>query len=275
MEAFLSGHAETSMFLRGNLAAHGIGASEAANATDFWLWEDAGRLAGVFGATRSGNLMLQLPGRAPEALAAAARALKGRPFKALTGEARQAEAFLKVLGQWDGLRVNDLEPLYRLDLSKLPGGASPLRRARSEELPMLSAWFAAYERDLGFAAADPAEARLQAFLRAEEAVSGGSAVRLLTEADRPVAMAALNAEAVDCVQLGGVYVPEGARNAGLGRRVARAVLAEARDRGARTAILFANNPAAARAYEAIGFERIGDYRIAMPQAPTVLGEVPK
>ena len=52
----------------------------------------------------------------------------------------------------------------------------------------------------------------------------------------------------------------------LGREVTRALLAEARDNGARQAVLFANNDAAARAYQAIGFRQVGWYRIAFLKA---------
>ncbi len=47
----------------------------------------------------------------------------------------------------------------------------------------------------------------------------------------------------------------------------RALLAEAAAGGARQAVLFANNPAAVRAYRAIGFRQVGDYRIAFLDTP--------
>lgn len=48
-------------------------------------------------------------------------------------------------------------------------------------------------------------------------------------------------------------------------------LAEARAAGARVAILFSNNDAASRAYEAIGFRRVGDYRVCVLNRPIFLG----
>ena len=89
----------------------------------------------------------------------------------------------------------------------------------------------------------------------------------MLEDDAPVAMAAINASVRDQVQVGGVFVPRENRNCGLGRKVTTAVLQKARTEGANTAILFANNPPAARAYEAMGFQQIGWYRIALLQTP--------
>jgi predicted GNAT family acetyltransferase len=53
----------------------------------------------------------------------------------------------------------------------------------------------------------------------------------------------------------------------LARKVTRALLAEARASGAREAILFSNNDAASRAYRSIGFEQVGQYRIAFLHSP--------
>ena len=69
--------------------------------------------------------------------------------------------------------------------------------------------------------------------RGARAAIAGFPMRLLLEAGAPVAMAGINARVGDVVQVGGVFVPEGARNRGLGRRVTAALLREeARGRGA-------------------------------------------
>ena len=45
------------------------------------------------------------------------------------------------------------------------------------------------------------------------------------------------------------------------------LLAEARENGAHKAILFAAGETASKIYESIGFERIGDYRVALFETP--------
>ena len=84
-----------------------------------------------------------------------------------------------------------------------------------------------------------------------------------TPAGVPVAMSAVNARLPDMVQIGGVYVPPELRSRGRGGAVVAAQLLEERARGVREAVLFANNDAAARAYERIGFARVGSYRVAI------------
>ena len=62
ISAFLSRHIETSMFLMGNLEAHGIGNTDHPHGTRFHLREADGTITGVFGRTNHGMLMCQAPG---------------------------------------------------------------------------------------------------------------------------------------------------------------------------------------------------------------------
>ncbi|WP_010141020.1 GNAT family N-acetyltransferase [Oceanicola sp. S124] len=263
MEAFLARYPETSMFLRSNLAAEGVGLTEHPYSGDYLIWPAEGDIRAVFGISGRGFLMLQCPGAEPEALQAAATHFAGRRMRGLTGEADQAGAYLQALGLAGEISRNEVEPLYRLDLSDLPAMPGSTRAPQPGDEPLLTRWFLDYITDTGLAPADPAEALDEAERRARDAVAGYPC-RLMVEEGRPVAMAALNSQVADVVQVGGVFVPREARNRGLGRQVTALVLAHARDAGARMALLFAASPTAARAYEAIGFQRIGSYRVAMP-----------
>jgi len=106
--------------------------------------------------------------------------------------------------------------------------------------------------------------------RAERALATGD-VRLLELDGAPVAMTAINARLPDMVQIGGVYTPEELRGRGYARLAVALHMAEERAKAVRTAILFASGPAACRAYEAIGFERIGTYSLAILREPVRLG----
>ena len=165
-------------------------------------------------------------------------------------------------------RMNHVEPLFRLDLADLPQGAGYNRPARSAGAELLAGWFAAYMQETGLGQGDPALGIAEANDRVQTALDGGPR-RLLDDAeDRPLAMAALNPRAGDSVQVGGVFVQPENRGRGLGRAVTRPLLAQARDRGAREAILFSNSDAATRAYRSIGFRQVGQYRIAFLHRPT-------
>jgi GNAT superfamily N-acetyltransferase len=270
LEAFLAQHPATSMFLRGNLA-HGLGPSDHPHATRYHLCPASGPIAAVLGLTRSGMVLCQTGG-VDKAIPVFAQALAGQIVTGFSGEAGQIGALMAQLALQSprDFRMDHTEPLFRLDLADLPDGGDVIRPARAEEVDLLTGWFTAYMQDTGLGAGDPAAGIAEARDRAQAAALGSS-VRLLVEGGMPVAMAALNARAGDMVQVGGVYVPPARRNQGLGRRMTRALLTEARGQGAREAVLFANNEAAARAYLGIGFRQIGQYRIAFLHAPQRMG----
>lgn len=266
LEAFLARFPATSMFLRGNLEAHGLGASNSPNATVYYLYSADGSIQAVLGMTRSGMVLCQLAD-APDSLAALVPALSGQQIVGLSGDAAQIGWLIEALrlGPAD-FRMNHVEPLFHLDLARLPEGDENLRTPVVDDQPLIGAWFRTYLVETGLGLDGPSVED-----RAARAVAGGL-IRFLEEDGRPVAMAAINARAGKSVQIGGVFVPPEARNRGLGRRVTRAVLSEARESGATDAFLFSNNDAASRAYRSIGFGQIGYYRVAFLSTPRVLGE---
>ncbi|HEU5059432.1 MAG TPA: GNAT family N-acetyltransferase, partial [Kofleriaceae bacterium] len=95
------------------------------------------------------------------------------------------------------------------------------------------------------------------------------ALWVLRRAGKPVAMTALNARLPECVQVGGVFTPPELRGRGYGGAVVAGQLVDVRAAGARRAVLFTEteNRAARRAYERIGFVRVGDYGLVMFAAP--------
>ena len=110
-------------------------------------------------------------------------------------------------------------------------------------------------------------------MRAEEDIKGYAALdshRVLYQDGVPVAMTGFNAVLSEAVQIGGVYTPPALRNRGLARRAVAMHLAEARENGVRKAILFAASTQAARAYEAVGFIRVGDFSVVLFEKPQVV-----
>ena len=76
-------------------------------------------------------------------------------------------------------------------------------------------------------------------------------------------LAAFNAALPDIVQLGGIYTPPALRGRGYAKAAVAHSLLVARERGASRAVLFTENPSAARSYEAVGFRRTGDYSLVL------------
>lgn len=270
IDNFLKPHTETSMFLRGNLASQGAGWTDHRHSTRFWIWSDGG-IAGVFGLSKEGFLMCQLPGGERNACRAFARAISGSRVVGMTGAVDQVHLLLSVLGLADaGFSLLRDEPLYHLSLKDLPVNIQASRAALQSDVELLTGWLKHYMLETQVAQSE-AEALDRAIMRAKAAP--GSSMRLLLRDGRPVAMAALNAKVDGFVQVGGVYVPRELRNQGLGRKMTTALLSDALADGAREAILFAASESAARVYEAVGFNKIGSYRLALLANSTEIGSL--
>jgi predicted GNAT family acetyltransferase len=78
-----------------------------------------------------------------------------------------------------------------------------------------------------------------------------------------VACQQFNATLPDVVQVGGVWTPPDLRGRGYGRAVVAGALLAARADGVRRGVLFTGewNVSAQRAYEALGFARVGDWAL--------------
>ncbi|HHS94658.1 MAG TPA: GNAT family N-acetyltransferase [Rhodobacterales bacterium] len=269
IEAFLAQHAETSMFLRSNLRQFGLSGSQAPHATRFWLVGDP--IAAVFGLTNAGFAMSQAPDAPTAVWEAFYAALHGRRLAGITGEAGQVAAAKGALGVADAAFALDApEPLYRLPLDRLtvPPGPGQARAPRAADRGVLEHWPGASVEELRLSS--PAQRDDAARQRAQWSLASGE-TRLLVEDGTALAMTSFNARLPDMVQIGGVYTPPERRGSGHARRVVALHLAEAREEGVQTAILFASGPAACRAYEAIGFEFIGRYGLSILKEPVVIG----
>ncbi len=269
IEAFLARHAETSMFMRANLRDFGLQGGDAPRASRYWLAGSPIRAA--FGLSTAGFITVQAPDAAPALFNAFAAAIVGQEILGIAAPPEAATAMKQALRLDEtafALFFN--EPLYRLPLDalRLPPGTTTLRPPREADRPLLFKWSRAYAAELHMAPPDQLDA--EANTRTENALTSGN-LRLLVQDGTPVAMTAINARLPDMVQIGGVYTPPELRGRGHARRAVALHLAEARAEGVTTAILFASGPAACRAYEAIGFERIGTYTLARLKAPSIVG----
>jgi predicted GNAT family acetyltransferase len=86
----------------------------------------------------------------------------------------------------------------------------------------------------------------------------------------PVSLSGINARLEDMVQVGPVWTPPQYRNKGFARLLLAYTLMEEKRKGTKKAILFTDNLAAIKAYQAVGFKKIGDYRLALLEKPISL-----
>ena len=270
IEAFLLRHAETTMFLRSNLAQCGLADHMSPRGTAFWL-AGSDELAAIFGISNAGYVMMQAPIARADLYSAFAREIAGRKVQGLAGVPDQVTAAKRALGiDTAGFALDAPEPLYRLGLDdlRLPPGPGEIRPPRPSDHALIYGWTRAYSAELHMSA--PENLDLEARGRTDRALSSGD-VRILEIDGTPVGMTAINARLPDMVQIGGVYTPPELRGRGHARRAVALHMAEARAEGVRTAILFASGPAACRAYEAIGFQRIGSYTLSILKDPVTVG----
>jgi len=273
LEAFLRPRIESSLFLLGNMRVAGLADNGRPYQGTYAAAFVDEAIVGVAALFWNGMLVLQ----APECLDSCWRtavASCGTPLRGLIGPAAQVETVKESLAiDGEAIRVDEVEYLYSLKLAdlrvpeKLQTGVWQGRRITSDDLEQQTAWRVAYMME-EMNEEDTPELWQRARQSLQHAESTGR-VWVLVEDGRIVASSGFNAAISEAVQVGGVYTPPEWRSRGYGRAVVAASLLDARAEGVETGILFTgiHNIPAQKAYEALGFRRIGDYRILYLREP--------
>ena len=273
LDAFLQRHAATSMFLRSNLRKTGFRyEGKAYESQYFAALTPKGKFLGVVAHSANGNLLVQAPA-ALDALADHLKVHLERPIAGMLGPAKQVDRLLEqfqIAG--NRLSLNADETVYRLDLTGWTAPDLPADEAAVEAGKVnpdrLAKWLLAYNIEaLGAKPGPELEARTE-----KEAHFYGQSGRhwALLKAGDPVSLCGFNATVEESVQIGPVWTPPPQRNQGYARRLVAASLVIARKRGAKSALLFTDNPPAIRAYTALGFEPIDRYKLAFIE-PLIAG----
>jgi uncharacterized protein len=272
LEAFLLPRVEWSMFLLGNLRAAG-------------LVDRGQRFGGTYAAALqgeqvvaavahywNGNLVFQAPVCLDGLCRLAVRA-SGRPIRGLIGPDEQVGRVQTALDLDSRLvQLDEREVLYSLALEDLvvPGplsaGQVRARPIQRQDLDLLVRWVAGYSRE-ALGEEDHPDLASRSRASAERLLAEGRSWVLEAEG-RPVALSSFNAAIKEAVQVGGVWTPTELRGRGYGRAIVAASLLFARGNGVQKAILFTGvgNRPARRAYEALGFRSLGDYRLLLLKA---------
>lgn len=270
IDAFLRARSDTSMFLRSNLRAFGPCGGKSPHATRMWFQSlPDGALAGVLGISTAGFVLVQLPGGAGRA--ELRRVLQGAQIKGILGASDQARAVQQALALGTApAKLDDDEPLYSLDLDHLwvPPGETTLRRALPADRALMINWREEYlVETIHFS---PEEAIATAPGDIDGMMERGALMLLEDARGVPCAMTSFNAILPDMVQVGNVFTPDEKRGQGHARRAVALHLERARTTGVERAMLFASGPAASRAYEAIGFDRIGRFTLLIFEQPQTI-----
>ena len=258
---FLETHRDSALIMLSNLAKAGLGGGTTSYQGAYAAHlhgRDISALAAHYG---NGWLLLQAPeGAAP--LAALALSASGRPLTSLLGSSEQVAAVRRELGLHDCLcSLDSNEDVMALALPDLILPAAignsefRVRLARSSELELLANWRLAFVEEALRVKDSPA---LRARVRDE--IAGWQAEKanfVLACRGRLVASCAVIADYGETLQVAAVWTPAALRGRGFARCLIAGVMARARDRGTQRALLITSNPAARRAYRAVGFQKVG------------------
>jgi GNAT superfamily N-acetyltransferase len=267
IRGFLEKHRDTSMFLRSNLARSGVSyRPEPFHAN--WMGACRGpEIVAVVAHCWNGMLLLQAPHSAGE-LARACVESSGRAVTGFSGpldQVREARIALDLTNAPAAMEAD--ETLYGLDIPELvipeilKSGAVSARPPLPQERGLLREWRFAYDIETLGSPESP-ETRDRSTRALDLQIAEGNAW-VAVEHGRPVSLSAFNAALPDIVQLGGIYTPPQLRGRGYAKAAVAASLLAARDRGVTRAVLFTSNPSAARSYEALGFQRLGDFGLVI------------
>jgi predicted GNAT family acetyltransferase len=273
LEAFLLPRLESSMFLLGNMRASGLlDNGQAYQGTYAALIEDKG-IVGIVAHYWNGNLVFQAPG-CENLLWPAAVAASGRRIAGLIGPSDQVRVARDDLGIVEsGVQMDQEEKLYSLNLDDmlvphlLSSGHVVGRRMRAGDLALMTEWRVAFNIEAIGAQEDP-DLWVSSRVSVERSQQEGH-IWVLERGAETVACSAFNTAMQEAVQIGGVWTPPQLRGRGYARCVVAASLLDARAEGVEKAVLFTGeeNIAAQRAYTALGFRHIGDYRLLLLKPP--------
>lgn len=261
---FLCRHTDSSLYLRYFLAQGGLVDDGKPMQGTYAAAFEGADVVGVAMHDWHGAVILQAPDHAV-ALADAVVKASGRALFAILGPFSQVEAVHHGMGAHpeskpskDGLFVLTISDMIGPDLGPAP---SACRIARTEDLPLLLDWRIQYEME---STGLPDTESSRDF--AQDAITGhverGEAF-ILDVDGQPVSSCTRTARTADAIQIGGVWTPPEFRNRRYGRAVVAGLLRQAAQDGVTRAVLFTEDPAARRSYEALGFRQIGDYGIVV------------
>lgn len=269
LEAFLAPRLESSMFLIGNLRAVGLQDHGAPYEGTYVAAYEQGQMVAVVAHYWNRSLVLQAPVHVGPLCKAAAVA-SGRPVRGFIGPAAQVEQAMAALDvPAANAQLDERETLYGLSLSALrvpeplARGQVRGRRAGPGDVELVTEWRVAFSLEsLGDEDTPTLWDQVRASVR--RGVSEGR-IWLLEAGGLPVSTSGFNAAIREAVQIGGVWTPPALRGRGYGRAVVAASLLDARAEGVGRAVLFTglDNLPARRAYAALGFQPLGDYRLVL------------
>lgn len=274
LEAFLLPRIESSMFLIGNMRTAGLLDNGDSYQGTYAAAFEQDHIVGVAALFWNGSLILQAPLELLDSLCKTAVSAAQRPISAVIGPQQQVQTVLDMLNITAAdTKINEPENLYRLRLgdllvpSQLQSGQWRGRLASSADVELMTRWRVGYAIE-ALGETDSPELWQRIGSNLQKSLEMGT-IWILEDQGQPVSSTGFNTSTAELVQVGGVWTPPKLRSRGYGRAAVAASLLAVRSEGVHTAILITgeDNIPAQKAYEALGFQYIGDYRLTLLKEP--------
>ena len=271
LDQFLTQRTETSMFIRSNLRRTGILFQDSPYYGDYWgAFNDKSEFTGVLAHYWNGNIMSQTDTlQILDSLLDVFKTNTVREVKGLVGAQTEVDQLIHNLAlKEQNFSLNSKEGLFSVQLDQLiepDYRGLELIDAKKLDEGLLFDWLKAYDIE-ALGSEDNAKTDKDVTERVERTLSEPDMWALYYQGT-PVSLSGFNARLPDIVQIGPVWTPVQHRNRGYARSIVALTLEQARREGVEKAILFTDSPSAIRAYESVGFSRIGDFGITLLKEP--------
>ncbi|OJV16118.1 MAG: hypothetical protein BGO27_02655 [Alphaproteobacteria bacterium 33-17] len=279
LEEYLAPYKAECMFICSNLKAVGI----EYRGEDFqgeyfgYLNPTSNNLYGVIVHYWNGNIMMHaINYQVLEHLVIELKNNIKRPVAGILGPNKQAEEVINHLGLFNAnYNLNVKESLYKINLETLTESIIPnnfaVVKAQDISRELLINWMKSYDIEaLGASNNDELEKEVEAHWNTRLKTNDNW---VLLYDGIPVSLCAFNARIEEMVQVGPVWTPPEHRNKGFARLILTQMLVQEKAKGTKKAILFTDNPAAIKVYKNIGFNKIGEYRLALLEKPIKIKEI--
>lgn len=277
LERFLAPHTPWAFFMRSNIRRGGVEYHGQPYQADYFGAWHKDELCGVLAHSWIGSVQCFVPdsqAMAPlVALWLAQLRAKPRLIECLLGPAAQVTALEQACG-WQAADFRphyESEQLFTLDLAELmlpdllAQADIAVRLAEAADAAALSQW--RYDFNIEAVGATPGQDLKDKSATEITRRIAEQDLYVLTHAGALKSFCGVGGFLPDWKIIGPVWTPPDARGKTYARAVTAGALALLRQQGASHAVLFAGNPPAKRAYAALGFTQIGDWKLSFLRQP--------
>lgn len=271
IDIYLSPYTYYCMFMRSNIYNSGVEYANKPFHGDYYgSFSENGSLNGVLAHYWNGNIMMQTDDLdILSELVNKFTQTNTREIRGVLGEEEQASFVINKLGiDSSKFAVNYAEDLFSIQLQavieprNLKKSHYKIIPAFKVSAPTLKNWLSAYHIEaLGANNTSPKFAETIE-MDVQNTLKSHNRWVLIHE-EIPVSLCGFNAELPDAVQIGPVFTPIEFRNKGYARVLLYLCLRQAKNNQINKAVLFTNDDYASRVYTALGFEKVGKYRLAI------------